>query len=104
VILSTHLVEDVRNLCSQMAIINKGKLVATGKPSEMVAALNGNIWSKQIDKRSLPEYEDTYPVICKQLIEKSLYITVLGTEPPEGFLPAIPTLEHVYFHWLKKDE
>ncbi|MGS2741245.1 ABC transporter ATP-binding protein [Sinomicrobium sp. M5D2P17] len=104
VILSTHLVEDVRNLCSQMAIINKGKLVATGKPSEMISALNGNIWSKQIDKRLLPKYEDTYPVICKQLIEKSLHITVFGTEPPEGFLPAIPTLEHVYFQTLKNVE
>lgn len=104
VILSTHLVEDVRNLCSQMAVINKGKLVATGKPSEMVVALNGKIWSKQIDKKSLPEYEGTYPVICKQLIEKSLHITVFGTEPPEGFLPVIPTLEHVYFQKLKNIE
>lgn len=102
VILSTHLVEDVRNLCSQVAIIDKGRLIGSGKPSEMISALKGKVWTKKIDKKLLSEYEHNYPVISCRYIERALHITTFGNRPPEGFSPVKPTLEHVYFRALKE--
>lgn len=100
VILSTHLVEDVRNLCSEMAIMNKGKLLKKGKPNEMIAELNQKIWSKSIDKTELDHYHSTYQIISQQLIERELYITTFSNEKPKDFIPVNPLLEHVYFHSL----
>lgn len=100
VILSTHLVEDVRNLCSEMAIINKGKLLKKGKPNDLIAELNQKIWSKSIDKTELDHYHSTYQIISQQLIERELYITTFSNEKPEDFISVNPLLEHVYFHSL----
>ncbi|PJJ62782.1 ABC-type multidrug transport system ATPase subunit [Chryseobacterium geocarposphaerae] len=100
VILSTHLVEDVRNLCSQMAIINKGKLLKKGKPNDLIAELNQKIWSKSINKTELDHYHSTYQIISQQLIERELYITTFSNEKPKDFIPVNPLLEHVYFHSL----
>lgn len=100
VILSTHLVEDVRNLCSEMAIINKGKLLKKGKPNDLIAELNQKIWSKSINKTELDHYHSTYQIISQQLIERELYITTFSNEKPEDFIPVNPLLEHVYFHSL----
>lgn len=100
VILSTHLVEDVRNLCSQMAIIRNGRVQALGRPSAMLAMLKGKIWTRAIDTAALPAYQSSHRIISQQLIEKSLHITVYAAEKPAGFEPAEPVLEHVYFHSL----
>ncbi len=100
VILSTHLVEDVRNLCSEMAIINKGKLLKKGKPNDLIAELNQKIWSKSIDKSELDHYHSNYQIISQQLIERELHITTFSNEKPKDFLPVNPLLEHVYFHSL----
>lgn len=100
VILSTHLVEDVRNLCQQMAIIKKGRLRAWGKPAEMLAALEGKIWTKQIPRSEREAYQASYQVISHQLIEKEMHIVVYANECPQGFRELQPTLEHVYFHVL----
>lgn len=100
VILSTHLVEDVRNLCQQMAIIKKGRLQAWGKPAEMLAALEGKIWTKQIPRSEREAYQASYQVISHQLIEKEMHIVVYANECPQGFRELQPTLEHVYFHVL----
>lgn len=75
VILSTHLVEDVRNLCSEMAIMNKGQLLRKGKPNELIAELRNKIWSRSIDKSELENYRNIYHIISQQLIERELYIT-----------------------------
>ncbi|MDA3613330.1 ABC transporter ATP-binding protein [Polluticaenibacter yanchengensis] len=100
VILSTHLVEDVRNLCSEMAIMDKGQVLQKGHPNELVARLENKIWSKAIDKPALDAYRDRYHIISQQLIERTLYITVYSEEPPEDFMAVNPLLEHVYFHTL----
>lgn len=100
VILSTHLVEDVRNLCSQMAVIQDGTLRATGNPVEMIAALKGKVWTRQLHTSELQSYEAAYPVIGRQLIHRVMHIAVYADEAPEGFQPLTPTLEHVYFHAL----
>ncbi|AQX02079.1 ABC transporter ATP-binding protein [Elizabethkingia anophelis] len=100
VILSTHLVEDVRNLCSEMAIMNKGQVLRKGKPNELIAELENKIWSKPIDKSELENYRNIYHIISQQLIERELYITTYSPERPKDFLSVNPLLEHVYFHTL----
>ena len=100
VILSTHLVEDVRNLCSEMAIMSKGEVLKKGKPNDLIAELDQKIWSKSIDKTELNSYQSAYQIISQQLIERELYITTFSEEKPQDFIPVNPLLEHVYFHSL----
>jgi len=98
IILSTHLVEDVRNLCTQMAIINKGELLLTGNPEQFVAEINGNVWKKHIDKKELLEYQSRYKIISTQLQAGKLNIKVFANENPlNGFTQTEADLEDVYF-------
>jgi ABC-type multidrug transport system ATPase subunit len=103
IILSTHLVEDVRNLCTQIAIINKGELLLTGNPEHCIAEINGKVWKKHIDKNKLPEYQNQYKIISTQLQAGSLSIKVFATENPlNGFIQTEADLEDVYFTTLQK--
>jgi ABC-2 type transport system ATP-binding protein len=103
VILSTHLVEDVRNLCTQMAIINNGELLASGKPEQFIEKLNGKIWKKQIDKNELVAYQNKCKIISTQLQAGKLNIRVFANENPlQGFVPTEADLEDVYFSTLQK--
>lgn len=104
VILSTHLVEDVRNLCTHMAIMRKGELAAAGRPAEMARRLEGKIWTKRIDKNELEKYQSTCSIISRQWVEKSMLISIYADVPPTGFTATIPSLEHVYFHQLNKSD
>ena len=103
VILSTHLVEDVKNLCSEMTIMNKGRILKTGKPKELIKELEGKIWSKFIDNDELEIYQSDLNVISQQLIERQLQITVVAPSQPEGFSAVNPILEHVYFNVLSQN-
>lgn len=100
VILSTHLVEDVRNLCSEVAIINQGKLLSIGNPNTLIAGLENRIWSKPIEKDQLEHYQSSYRIISRQLIERKLYITAFSEQPLPDFTSVRPLLEHVYFNTL----
>jgi ABC-type multidrug transport system ATPase subunit len=100
VILSTHLVEDVKNLCSEMTIMNNGQVLKTGKPKELIDELRNKIWSKAIKSDHLEKYQSKYQVISKQLIARELYITIFSETEPTGFEPVTPLLEHVYFKTL----
>ncbi len=101
VILSTHIVEDVRSLCSQMAIINKGCLIANGAPSEFIQQLNGSVWCKSIDKKELAHYAESFNIISSQLNAGKLSIHIHAVnQPGEGFEPINPGLEDVYFTQL----
>ena len=100
VMLSTHLVEDVRNLCTQMAIIQAGTIRALGKPGDMINMLQGKLWTRPIVQDALPVYKDKYQVISQQLVERVLHITVMADQQPDGFMAVQPTLEHVYFQHL----
>lgn len=100
VILSTHLVEDVRNLCSEMAVMNHGQILRKGKPGILMTELENRIWSKPIHKNELESYSSHYEIISRQLLERELYITVFSEERPKDFSPVMPLLEHVYFHTL----
>lgn len=100
VILSTHLVEDVRNLCSEVAIIKQGQLLRQGNPGGLIAGLEHKIWSRKIDKTQLEHYQSRYRIISQQLIERALYITAFSEHPIPDFSAVQPSLEHVYFHTL----
>lgn len=103
VILSTHLVEDVRNLCTQMVIINKGELLLGGNPEEFINAINGKVWKKIIHKNELNEYQNRYKIISTQLQAGKLSLKVLSNENPQnGFTHSAPDLEDVYFITLQK--
>jgi ABC-type multidrug transport system ATPase subunit len=98
VILSTHIVEDVSTLCSNFAIICQGEVLYAGDPETAVTELNGKIFSKAINKTEIGFYKDDYNVISTQLKAGQLHIRVLReTAPGNGFEPAAPNLEDVYF-------
>ncbi|MBK9489393.1 MAG: ABC transporter ATP-binding protein [Haliscomenobacter sp.] len=99
VILSTHIVEDVKTLCKQFAIICSGEVMYVGTPHDAVKTLDGKIWSKAIDKHEIEDYREKYKVIATQLSEGKLFIRVVSDDNPgEGFTASEPTLEDVYFN------
>lgn len=103
VILSTHLVEDVRNLCTKMAIINQGEPLLCGNPEQFITAVNGTVWKKQIAKGQLTEYQNQYNIISAQLRSNKLIIKVVANENPlNEFQPTEADLADVYFIALQK--
>lgn len=101
VILSTHIVEDVRTLCSDFAIICQGELLRHDQPDEAVKGLEGNIFSKTINKTAIEEYRYQYQVISVQMKAGSLNIRIYAeSDPGNGFVPVQAVLEDVYFHQI----
>lgn len=106
VILSTHIVEDVRELCSRMAIISNGELLLEAEPSQAIDALKGKVWSKLAatdDEREA--ISKAFPIISTHLVAGQHEIRVYSeTAPGDGFAPAEADLEDVYFHNLARHE
>jgi ABC-2 type transport system ATP-binding protein len=101
VILSTHIVDDVSDLCQRMAIIASGRIVRAGAPLDLVAELAGRVWRKTIDKAELDAHSAAHDVISTQLFGGRTIIHVLAERQPEpGFEPAQGGLEDVYFSTL----
>ena len=98
VILSTHIVEDVTDLCTNMAIIHKGKVLYQGQPQDAIAQLNGRIWQRSIAKTELADYEQRYQVVSNRLVGGRRLLHVFSASPPnEGFAPSTPDLQDVFF-------
>jgi ABC-2 type transport system ATP-binding protein len=98
VILSTHIVEDVRNLCSNMVIMNQGKVLLTGQPAKTISDMDGKIWSKLIDKEQLTDHKNNFKVISTKVVEGKIQIHVYHpTQPDTSFNAAATDLEDVYF-------
>jgi ABC-2 type transport system ATP-binding protein len=98
VILSTHIVEDVMDLCTNMAIIHQGKVLFQGKPEAAIADLKGRVWERSIPKTDLPTFEERYKIISSRLVGGSPFIHVLSEQALNGgFLPSSPDLEDVFF-------
>jgi ABC-2 type transport system ATP-binding protein len=98
VILSTHIVEDVRELCSRMAILAQGRVLLSGEPGALVAQLEGRIWRRAVARTEVAGYQASMPVLSTRLAAGRSIIHVLGDQSPgDGFEPAEPDLEHVYF-------
>jgi ABC-type multidrug transport system ATPase subunit len=101
VILSTHIVDDVADLCSNMAIIAAGRIVRTGVPHDLIAAMRGRVWRKAIAKEDLAALRERMEVISTRLREGRTVVHVVAEDAPAaGFEPVEASLEDVYFATL----
>jgi ABC-type multidrug transport system ATPase subunit len=101
VILSTHIVDDVTNLCPRMAIIAKGRIVHEGRPSDLINDLRGSVWAKTVERREVEEHSKRHNVISTKLYSGRSILHVLSdTDPGDGFEAHDPDLEDVYFSTL----
>jgi len=102
VILSTHIVEDVTDLCQRMAIIGQGQVLLAGEPREAIRALEGRVWRRTIDKAALDGYRARMNILSTRLAGGRTLLHVLADRlPEEGFEPVAPDLEDVYFGHLR---
>jgi ABC-2 type transport system ATP-binding protein len=103
VILSTHIVDDVSDLCMNMSIIDRGRIILKDRTLEAISRLKGRIWEKEIPKSDLPACEEKYDVISTRLFTGTTFIHVYSENDPEnGFSSIQPSLEDVYFYHLNK--
>jgi ABC-type multidrug transport system ATPase subunit len=100
VILSTHIVDDVADLCPLMAVLANGRLQLQGKPLDLIASTRGRIWKKAIPHSELEQYQQKYEVISTRLFAGQTIVHVLYDQQPEGFEPVEGGLEDVYFTTL----
>lgn len=103
VILSTHIVDDVEQVCSQMAIIHKGEILLTSKPEDAIQSLEGQIWEKIIEKRDYDNFHKQYQIVLTRLFAGDMVIHVQSDKQPDGFSKATPDLEDVYFTTIRQD-
>lgn len=101
VILSTHLVEDVKNLCSKMAIIRNGTLLCTGTPAQLIKQIENKIWCKNVSPIEFQKYKRDSGFINYEFRQGKIQINIFSEQQPDAFKPVPTTLEHVYFHQLK---
>jgi len=98
VMLSTHIVDDVKELCSQMAIINKGEVLLKGNPIESIQSIEGKVWRRVVEKAELEQYKLNHTVISERLIGGKPEIHVFSDEQPDPSFEGVPAdLEDVYF-------
>jgi ABC-type multidrug transport system ATPase subunit len=100
IILSTHIVEDVTELCPNMAVLASGKIVLEGNPILLTDKLNGQIWRKSVSQQEAIELEQNLTVISKRLFAGQTIVHVMADNAPEGFEVAPANLEDVYFSTL----
>jgi len=98
VILSTHIVEDVEELCSNLAIIDRGEILLAGSPAGVIAELRGRIWRRSVTREELPALEEQHAVISTKLLAgQTIAHLYAGESPGAGFTPVEPDLKDVYF-------
>ncbi len=98
VILSTHIVDDVADLCPNMAILAAGQIIKKGTPTELVDQIKGQVWKKVIERDQLDTYKENHNVISSHLTMGQTVIFVnADANPGDGFEASEPTLEDVYF-------
>ena len=102
VILSTHIIDDVRELCTRMAIIDKGEVLIESSPQEAIDQIAGRMWKKSIDGPELTTYQQNWRVVSSHLVSGKTQIRVYSdTAPDASFTPTEATLEDVYFMKLQ---
>jgi len=98
VILSTHIVDDVRELCSAMAIMNLGRIVYSGSPVSVLEELRGRVWMKALERGEVDAFRSTHHVISDKMVGGCPHIHVLSdSHPGDGFTAVEPNLEDVFF-------
>jgi ABC-2 type transport system ATP-binding protein len=104
VILSTHIVDDVKTLCNQMVVMNGGTILMEGTPAQAVASVQGRIWHKAINKEELNDVRVRLKVISHHIAEGKMMVHVLSdSKPDDGFEQTEATLEDVYFSTITKN-
>ena len=100
VILSTHIVSDVSNLCSRMAIIHKGRILSSSTPQEAVDQLKDSVWEATVPREKLPSFKSRLNVISSRMFAGQVRMRIIskGQCPSEEFTPATPILEDYYLH------
>lgn len=104
VILSTHIVEDVWDLCPSMAVMNNGEIVSQGSPHKLTAELNGKIWRKEIADSELAQIKLQHQLILSRYVAGTLVVDVLADSAPGGFSVVAPELEHLYFSIIGSED
>jgi ABC-type multidrug transport system ATPase subunit len=103
VILSTHIVDDVSDLCSRMAIIDRGEIRLEADPSSAILDLHGKLWQRAVDRTELAEFQKAFSVISTKLAAGKTVVRVFAEAAPSPeFEPASATLEDVYFAALRR--
>jgi ABC-2 type transport system ATP-binding protein len=100
VILSTHIVDDVEELCSRVAIMGRGRILKVGEPLQMIREMNGKLWTQVVQRGEVEEIRTSHTVLSTRLKSGSTEIRVLSNARPEGMQSASPELEDVYFSTL----
>lgn len=100
VILSTHIVDDVADLCPQMAVLANGRVQLEGAPRNLIAATHGRVWTKTIRREELDDFQASHHIISTRLFAGQTIIHVLSDRQPDGFKPVEAGLEDVYFTTL----
>jgi ABC-2 type transport system ATP-binding protein len=102
VILSTHIVDDVSDLCSRMAVLAGGRVRLEGKPAELIGKLEGRVWRKTVRKDAVARYKESFAVLSTRLFGGETRIHILSDEQPEAGFERVPAdLEDVYFSVLR---
>lgn len=102
VILSTHIVQDVTDLCPRMAMIGKGRVLLAGEPETAIAALRARIWRRSVSDAALGEYQRQFTVLTTRLVGGRSQINIFSDrQPDDGFVQVEPDLEDVYFLQLR---
>lgn len=97
VLLSTHIVDDVEDICPQLAIMGQGKILLAGESNALIKSLEGKLWSLVTEKDQLAELRARHRVVSTRFKSGSLEVRVLADTQPSGMAAARPTLEDVYF-------
>jgi ABC-2 type transport system ATP-binding protein len=100
VILSTHIVDDVKELCSQVAIMGGGRILKVGEPLQMIGEMDGKLWTQVVNREEVEEIRACHTVLSTRLKAGSTEVRVLSDTQPEGMQPATPELEDAYFSTL----
>jgi ABC-2 type transport system ATP-binding protein len=102
VVLSTHIVSDVSDLCSTMAIIHEGRVMASGSPATLVADLDGRIWKRTIPPNELASYRDRFQVLSMRRFAGQTLIHVYSNQQPDSSFELVrPDMEDLYFATIK---
>ncbi len=105
VILSTHIVEDVTDLCPRMAMIAKGQVLVQGEPQAAIDSLQNKVWRCSVSKEALPTYQEKFTVLTTRLVAGKPQINVYSeSQPDDGFRQVEANLEDVYFLQLRKSQ
>jgi ABC-2 type transport system ATP-binding protein len=104
IILSTHIVDDVKDLCSRMVIMNHGKILLEGTPSKAIDTVKDKIWSKLIEKDQIKDYKKDHTIISTKISEGKILIHTYADQNPGDYFEQVnPSLEDVYFSLITKN-